>query len=316
MTRSSTAADNGSRSREKLRLSRGDLIFSAMTRGWEENTGGPVVLCLHGFPDDANTFRLQAPVFAAAGYRVIAPTLRGYEPSSQPQDDDYGLATLARDVLSWIDALGEKGVHLLGHDWGAAIAYVAGALAPERFLSLATIAVPHVARLPAAIRKLPVQLLKSWYMTFFQLPAIAEYAVERDDWALIRWCWKTWSPGLEMSAERWEELRATFSRPGVTKAMLSYYRQNASPMIMLGITQTEAMRLSTVSVPTLAITGAQDRCIDTRLYDHVFPAGDFPRGVRVARIDDAGHFAHLEQPDRVNALLLDWWSDIGDSSRN
>ena len=168
---------------ESITLSNRALEFSAYACGLRENAAAPLVLCLHGFPDNARSFRFQLPALARAGYRAIAATLRGYEPSSQPLDGDYSLATLARDVLAWMDGLGEAKIHLVGHDWGAAITYTAGAIAPDRFHSLTTIAVPHAPRLPEGIRAVPSQLSKSWYMMFFQLPAIAEWAVERDDWA-------------------------------------------------------------------------------------------------------------------------------------
>ena len=291
---------------ETLTLSNGALEFSAFACGLKENPTRPLVLCLHGFPDNARSFRFQLPALAQAGYRVIAPTLRGYEPRSQPVDKDYSVGTLARDVLAWIDELGEEKVHLIGHDWGAGIAYMAGAIAPERFHSLTTIAVPHAARLPDGIRLVPSQLAKSWYMMFFQLRGVAEIAVERNDWSLIRRLWRDWSPGYELPKEEWANLRATFELPGVKRAMLSYYRQNASPGVLLGLKKTEATKLTTVRVRTLAITGVDDGCMDTRLYDHVFLAEDFPNGVRVERIQNAGHFTHQEKPDEVNRLTLAW----------
>jgi pimeloyl-ACP methyl ester carboxylesterase len=291
---------------DQITLSNGSLEFSALACGHEANRGQPLVICLHGFPDNARSFRFQLPALAEAGYRAIAPTLRGYEPASQPADGDYSFATLGRDVLAWMDELGEDKVHLVGHDWGAGITYVAGALAPERFHSLTTIAVPHAARFPDGIRKVPAQMRKSWYMMFFQLRGIAEFAVERDDWSLIKRLWKNWSPGFALPEEEWESLRATFAAPGVKQAMLGYYRQNVSPGIMLGLKKTEATALTTVPVRTLAITGADDGCIDTRLYDHVFLDEDFPNGFRVERIQNAGHFTHQEKPEEVNRLILDW----------
>jgi len=290
----------------KIILANGNLKFTALTCGFETNPAGQVVFCLHGFPDNANSFRLQLPALADAGYRVIAPTLRGYEPSSQPPDNDYSFVALARDVVAWIDDLGEDKVHLVGHDWGAGIAYVAGALAPERFHSLTTIAVPHAARFADGIRKVPGQLAKSWYMMFFQLRGIAETFIERNDWSLIRKLWKDWSPGYNLSEETWADLRTTFAAPGVKTAMLGYYRHNASPRVLMGWKKTEASSLTTVPVRTLAITGADDGCIDTRLYDYVFLEEDFPSGFRVERIEQAGHFTHLEKPEEINRLLLDW----------
>jgi pimeloyl-ACP methyl ester carboxylesterase len=209
-------------------------------------------------------------------------------------------------VIAWLDELGEESAHLIGHDWGAGITYMAGALAPERFQSLTTIAVPHAARLPDGMRAVPSQLANSWYMMFFQLRGIAEIAVERNDWSLIKRLWRNWSPNFDLPAEEWASLRETFAAPGVKNAMLSYYRQNVSPGIMLGLKKTEAACLTTVPVRTLAITGADDGCMDSRLYDHVFLEQDFPKGFRVERIQGAGHFTHQEKPDEINRLILDW----------
>ena len=98
----------------------------------------------------------------------------------------------------------------------------------------------------------------------------------------------------------------TFGAPGVRSAMLAYYRQNATPGILLGLRKTEAMRLTSVPVRTLAITGSDAGCIDTRMFDKGMFDDDFPAGMRVERIEGAGHFVQLEKPDRVNELLLDW----------
>jgi len=188
-----------------ISLRHGDLTFTADTCGRQSNSEGPMVLCLHGFPDNARSFRHQMPVLASAGYRVIAPQMRGFEPSSQPNNGDYSLLALAGDVLAWLDELGEDKVHLVGHDWGAAVAYVAGALAPERFYSLTTIAVPPAIRFAEGVKAVPGQLLKSWYMMFFQVPGIAEWALQRKDWALVRKLWKDWSPSYQMSELAWND---------------------------------------------------------------------------------------------------------------
>ena len=116
---------------QTLSLETNGLTFHAFDEGT-----GPIALCLHGFPDHARSFRHQLDVLARAGYRAIAPTLRGYEPSSQPDDGDYHMLRMAEDVVAWIDALDADRVHLIGHDWGAVIGYAAAALAPERFHSL------------------------------------------------------------------------------------------------------------------------------------------------------------------------------------
>ncbi len=292
--------------RPRITLPHGDLTFSAHVRGLAENPNGPVVLCLHGFPDHARSFRCQLGALADAGYRAVAPTLRGYEPSSQPKDGDYSLAALASDVVAWIDALDEERVHLVGHDWGAAITYLAGATAPERFHSLTTMALPPVGRLAEGIRRVPGQLLRSWYMSFFQLRGVSDRLLERDDWALVRWLWRQWSPGFALPAEEWAHLRETFAAPGVRRAMLAYYRQNATPPVLLGWRKTPATTRTVVPVRTLAVTGADDGCMDTRLHDHLFRDEDFPKGIRVERFHGAGHFLHQEKADEMNELLLEW----------
>lgn len=130
------------------------LRFTALTQG-----KGTVVLCLHGFPDNRRSFRFQLPALAEAGFRAVAPTLRGYEPSAQPADADYHIVRMAEDVVGWIDDLDQERVHLVGHDWGAVIGYAAAALAPKRLHSLTTLAIPHPGRLREdGIRKLPSQL--------------------------------------------------------------------------------------------------------------------------------------------------------------
>lgn len=265
-----------------------------------------VVLCLHGFPDNDRSYRFQRPALEEAGFSVVTPLLRGYEPTSQPSDGDYSVSAMADDVMALLDGLGVHRAHLVGHDWGAVIAYVAAARAPERFESLTTLAIPHPGRLVGALRHAPSQLRKSWYMSFFQLRGLSEWALERDDWALVRGLWRAWSPSFELPQDEWAALRSTFSAPGVKRAMLAYYRQNTSPTAMLGIKKTSFNTLKTIPVRTLAITGAEDGCMDTRLHDHTFDDADFPCGFRVARIEGAGHFVHQERPEAVNAMLLDW----------
>ena len=286
----------------RLVLSHGPLRFSTEVAGLDQGEEQACVVCLHGFPDNARSFRHQLPALAAAGYRVYAPMMRGYEPSSQPAGGDYSIDALASDVIAWLDELGEAQVDLVGHDWGAAVAYRVGALAPERFRSLTTIAVPHAARFFASVPRVPIQVRHSWYMLFFQLRGIAEHVVERDDWALIRRLWADWSPSYRLSDEEWADLRETFAAPGVKHAMLGYYRHALAPRAIRDL-QTQS---PLVPVRTMAITGVDDGCIDTRLFDHALDEADFPAGLRVERIVNAGHFAHLERPKRINALLLDW----------
>ena len=116
---------------------------------------GPLVLCLHGFPDHRSSWRHQLPALAESGFHVIAPNLRGYEQSSQPTDGRYYLTDLAEDVVAWVDDLGAARVHLVGHDWGAAIAMASANLMPDRIASLTTRAVPPAHRIATMLRHHP-----------------------------------------------------------------------------------------------------------------------------------------------------------------
>ncbi|MGH0033785.1 MAG: alpha/beta fold hydrolase [Myxococcota bacterium] len=285
---------------EEIELHSGGLTFSALATG-----SGPVALCLHGFPDCNRSFRHQLPMLARAGFRAIAPTLRGYEPSSQPPDGDYHVVRMAEDVVGQLDALGAARAHLVGHDWGAVIGYAAAALAPERLHSLTTLAIPHPGRMQSeGLRQLPSQLRKSWYMLFFQLRGLADRAVEARDWALIEKLWRDWSPGWSPPAAELALVKRTLARPGVRRAALAYYRA------LLGwpsaaSRETARLLAAPVAVPTLALTGALDGCMDTRLHDLAMDPSDFPAGLEVVRFEGAGHFLHQEKPDEVGRLITD-----------
>ncbi len=273
---------------------------------------GPLVLCLHGFPDVPQSFDRLLETLAAAGYRAAAPTMRGYTPSCQPADGDYRIAAIARDVLGFIDGLGAERAHIFGHDWGAVTTYAVGARAPERLISLTTLAVPPAHGFFRTSLRVPRQLANSWYQLFFQVPGLSDWAASRRDWALVRRLCRIWSPGHTFSADEWAMRRALFEAPGVRRAMLMWYRHNLRPGDVIrgrGIFARQS-----ISVPTLALTGADDGCIDTRVYDHMVSAQDFPAGVRVERLDGLGHFAHLEDPARIAGLLLPWLAEQTASS--
>lgn len=277
------------------------LEFSAFEYGPAD---GSLVLCLHGFPDSRTTFRHQVEPLVAAGHRVVVPTLRGYEPSSQPLDGDYSLMALADDVVGWLDDLDIERAHLVGHDWGAAVVYVAAARFPNRVSTATALAIPPLARIPGALRHVPRQLQRSWYMNFFQLRRVADRALAAGDWRLLRRLWRDWSPDHDMSEGEWEELRTQFEQPGVVGATLAYYRQNATPPVLLGLRPTPVMALTEITAPTLILHGADDGCMDRRLFEHAVIVEDFVGGVEVLQVEGAGHFLHLERPDVVNVALL------------
>lgn len=263
-----------------------------------------MVLFLHGFPDNVQTFDAQLMAVANAGYRGVAVSLRGYEPLSLPPDNDYSQTTLAADVVAVIKELGEERVHLVGHDWGAGIAYTAAAVAPEMLRSLITIALPHPGRFINDMHRHPRQLKLSWYIMFFQLTGIADYFVQRNDYQFIRNRWRDWSPNWTVPEPLISQVLEDLKQPGVMNAALRYYRTAVS----LGAFTPGARAAANfkVKVPCLAISGADDGCIDSSVFEKMMYEEDFPMGLEFHRMEGVGHFPHLEKPDDVNKLILSW----------
>ena len=292
--------------RKTIILENGDLKFSAYHYN-SENKNAPLVFCLHGFPDNWNTFKYQIDDLIEAGYQIIIPQMRGYQPSSIPENLDFKIDAIVSDVVSWIDQLGATNVHIVGHDWGCIITYVVADAIPEKINSITTIAVPHTGRfLTKGLIKVPIQILKSWYILMNLIPGLSEYLFKRNDWALLKNLWKLWSPGFTPSDEEWNDLKSTFDQPGVFNAILQYYRQNTAIVDILGIRKSKYRLLKEVNVPNLAITGENDGCIDSRTFDYCILEEDYPKGYKLARIKNAGHFTHLEAPEEVNKLIVDW----------
>ena len=186
------------------------------------------------------------------------------------------------------------------------IGYAAAALAPDRFHSLTTLAIPHPGRMQReGLRAVPSQMRKSWYMLFFQLRGPADVVVERNDWAFIERFWRDWSPGWELPAEELETVKRSLAQPGVKRAALAYYRA------LFGFPsrasrETTRLLSGEIPVPTLALTGALDGCMDSRLHDVTMHEADFPAGLQLNRVEGAGHFLHQEKDEEVSSLLLDW----------
>jgi len=283
---------------ERLSFRHGTLTFSAQAMG-----EGPTVLCLHGFPDNASTFRHQLPALATAGYRAISLSLRGYEPRSIPPSQDYSVEAIVTDIVAVIDALGTAPVHLVGHDWGAAVAYRVSALASDRLRSLTTLAVPHAGRFARDGLRIGKQLRLSWYMGFFNVLWISDWVAGRNDFAFIRRLWAAWSPGWQPEPGVLNEVIETLSQAGVKSAALGYYRAALS---LKALTASQEEAYYRVPTPTLALSGERDGCIDSAVFERLTVAEDFPEGVVFHRVMGAGHFLHQERPHEVNRLIIDW----------
>ena len=196
---------------EEGSISANGLEFAYLAAGAPE---ARLALCLHGFPDTAHTYRHLLPALAGAGYRAVAPWMRGYAPTQVPADVLYQPAALSLDALALADALapGDHPAVLIGHDWGAIGAYGAVAHRPERFQRFVAMSVPHRAVLAGRMFMSPAQLKRSWYIFFFQLP-LAEMGVSANDYALIDKLWRDWSPGYEPPPDYLRAVKDTWPPP-------------------------------------------------------------------------------------------------------
>jgi pimeloyl-ACP methyl ester carboxylesterase len=287
----------------------GQVRANGLTFATLEAGDGPLVLCLHGFPDHARSFRHQLPALAAAGFRAVAPFMRGYAPTDVPPDGPYQSAALAEDAVALIEALGYGRAGVFGHDWGAVAAYGAAVLAPQRVSRLVTAAVPHGAAFPTALLTNYEQQRRSWYMFFFQTP-FADGAVPFDDFRFLERLWQDWSPGWVYPAEEMAALKETFRRPGVLAAALGYYRATLNPANQLPAMADLQTRVSLdpVSVRTLYFHGERDGCVGRELVDGMEQL--FPQGLETVVVPGAGHFVHQERPDVVNPKLLEFLAPL------
>lgn len=285
---------------ETIELEANGLRFTAHAAGQ-----GPLVLCLHGFPDHARSFRHQIRPLLDAGYRVVVPYMRGYAPTSAPPDRCYQLAALGRDVIGLIETLGEDRAVVFGHDWGALAAYAAAVLAPARVSRLVTVAVPYGPIFLEQVVTSYDQLRRSWYVFVFQQPT-AELAVMHDDCAFIAKLWRDWSPTWDAPVEEIDAVRKLLSDPDVLAAALGYYRAMFDPHYQnAALAEDEAkMYVTAIDVPTLYLHGRDDGCMGVELGQGM--ESMFPAGLERRVIEGAGHFLHQEKPDEVNRLVLDF----------
>ncbi len=256
----------------------------------EEGAGTPVVL-LHGFPDTSALWRHQVAALTGAGFRTIAPDMRGRGRSDRPPEvADYALTKIVGDVTGIMDALGVQRAHVVGHDWGAVVAWLVAMLAPTRVDHLVVISVgaPGAAGPPTL-----EALQKGWYRILFDMPGVAEDLIQRNDWYLARTL-------LEGGGENFETYIANLSEPGALTAALNWYRANMPVQRLLG----PSLPLPPVAAPTMGVFGTADVALteDAMVKSASRVSGPW----RYERLEGIGHFVPLDAPDQLNKLLLDF----------
>lgn len=262
----------------------GDLGFNVVDEG-----DGPPVLLLHGFPDTSSVWRHQIPALVSAGFRVIAPDLRGRGESDVAEGvDDYAMAHLIRDVAGIMDGLGVEKAAVVGHDWGSALAWLVAAFAPERVDRLVALSVGHPSRFS---RRTIEDLRKGWYLWVFKFEGVAEQLLTQNNWEIF----KEWLSGQADPNDYLDDL----ARPGRLTAGLNWYRANIAPEGLVG----SSFQFPPISCPVLALHGIDDFALDEA---QIAESGEFVTGpFRYERVE-AGHWLQLDQPDHVNQLLLEF----------
>ncbi|OBA82014.1 epoxide hydrolase [Mycobacterium sp. 1164966.3] len=282
----------------------GDL--KALTWGPPE---GPIALCLHGFPDTAYGWRKVAPRLVEAGWRVVAPFMRGYAPSSIPVDGSFHVGALMDDALRVRCAAGatEHDV-VIGHDWGAIAATGLAAIPDTPFVRAVIMSVPPAVAFRAPARpaergrlalQVARQILRSWYIFYFQLPWLPERSAS---W-ILPLLWRRWSPGYRDAHEDLRHVDAAIGTPESWRSALGPYRANIhSPRPPARYAELNRVWTQPPILPSLYLHGRDDGCMTSAFA--YWTERVLPPGSEMAIVEHAGHFLQLEQPEKVAKLIL------------
>jgi pimeloyl-ACP methyl ester carboxylesterase len=285
---------------QPVEVRQGRVQANGIEFGFLEAGEGPLVLLLHGFPDDAWTWSSQIQALAKNGYRAVAPFMRGYTPTQIPPDARYDPGTLAADVAGLVGALGEGPAYVVGNDWGGIATSSAMALHPEAIRRAVLINIGHPATFPTTVLH-PRQVHHIFHFWFFQTGELAAGAVRANDLAFVDYLWEYWSAAGHQDREHIARVkRETLAGEGVIEAALGYYQA------LLNLPANDPGTVERIqgrtTVPTLTIFGDQDPPRELSAGEHVHYAE-----YRFELVEGAGHFVHRERPNEVNRLLLEWF---------
>jgi len=272
----------------------GAIELQAVASGPQD---GPVVVLLHGFPEFWYSWHKQIEPLATAGFRVIVPDQRGYNLSSKPRGvASYSLPKLVADVIALADQLGQQKIYLAGHDWGAMVAWSAAILHPERIAKLAVLNVPHPSVMRRYLMTQPRQLLRSWYMFFFQLPWLPELIFSSFNFHIGTRSLVSSSRAGTFTQEDLDQYRAAWSQPGALTGMINWYR---------ALLRAPARFFNpAVTAPTRIIWGQRDRFL---LAEMAHDSLKYCANGELFTIADATHWVQHEEPARVSELLIEFF---------
>jgi pimeloyl-ACP methyl ester carboxylesterase len=263
----------------------------------EAGAGDRLALCLHGFPEHAVAWQHQIPALVAAGYRVWAPNQRGYGRTTRPPGvAAYSMLHLLDDVAALIDVSGARTVTLLGHDWGAAVAWFFAMRRVRPLERLVIMNVPHPIVFVHALRTSWRQRLRSWYIAFFQIPVLPELLLRRDHARPIVDAFLRSAKHPEnFSADELETYRAQADEPGALRAMLAWYRAAARTLPAL-----IEERSAPIAVPTLMLWGEDDFALGK---ETTYGTDRYVADLELIYLPGVSHWLQTDATERVNALL-------------
>ncbi len=262
--------------------------------------GDRLALCLHGFPESRFSWRYQLPLLAQMGYRAWAPDLRGYgETEPKPRDVvSYCIDRLMEDVAALIDASGAREVTLIGHDWGAGLAWTFAANRVRPLERLVIMNVPHPAIMSDHLRRSWAQLKKSWYMVFFQLPGLPEWVTTVRDARAVRQAFHGMAVDkTNFTPDVLDRYAADAQRPGAITGMINWYRAAMRRPGRL------AGPWPVIETPTLIVWGEADAALGIELLEGT---EDRVRDLTIRRLPGVSHWVQQEAPQAVNAILGEW----------
>lgn len=258
---------------------------------------GPPVVLLHGFPENWRCWIRQLPALVDAGCRVIIPDQRGYSLSDKPAGiKNYRMSELTNDVLGLIDALDYEKVNLVGHDFGAAVAWSVGIWKPERLHRLGILNAPHPAVMKRFLSRDFEQMRRSWYILFFQLPWLPEAGMRAQGWRRVIRALQDSGKAHTFTDEDIKKYKEAWSQPGAMTAMLNWYRAAARYPLILSDDQC-------VRVPTLMMWGMHDVALTHRL---ARPSMDYCNEGKLIFFPEATHWVQRDEADEVNRHLLNF----------
>jgi epoxide hydrolase 4 len=285
---------------EETQVQHKQAVVNGVRLHYVEAGSGPLVVLLHGFPEFWWSWRWQIPALVEAGYRVIAPDQRGYASSEKPVGwRQYRIELLAADVAALIREAGEERAFVVGHDWGAAVAWMVATLHPEVVERLAILNVPHPDTMQRTLMRSPKQLLHSWYMFFFQIPWLPERLLGRGGRDALARAYGDAREGAFTDADLDRYVEALKGAEGF-RGPINWYR--AALRTPIG----RARRLyRPIPAEVLVIWGEQDRFLMASMAQ---PSAELVPHVRVERLPDASHWVQHDEPERVNALLAEFFA--------